>query len=80
MGRQPWVVYGLLRTKDALSPTVGAAEVLFSLILFTLVYLLLFGLFIYLLNKKIKKGPADEGHLIDHRPKQASWAPKNPQL
>jgi cytochrome d ubiquinol oxidase subunit I len=79
MGRQPWVVYGLLRTKDALSPTVGAAEVLFSLILFTLVYLLLFGLFIYLLNKKIKKGPADEGHLIDHRPKQASWAPKNPQ-
>lgn len=77
MGRQPWVVYGLLRTKDAFSPTVGAGEVLFSLILFTLIYALLFALFIYLLNKKIKKGPADDGYLIDHRPKQSSWITKN---
>lgn len=76
MGRQPWVVYGLLRTRDALSPTVGAGEVLFSLILFTMVYALLFGLFIYLLNKKIKKGPADEGYLLDHRPKQSAWSLK----
>jgi cytochrome d ubiquinol oxidase subunit I len=74
MGRQPWVVYGLLRTKDALSPTVKGGEVLFSLILFTLVYLLLFVLFIYLLNKKIKKGPQDAGHLLDHRPRQSDWA------
>ncbi|MEN9939260.1 MAG: hypothetical protein RIR61_67 [Bacteroidota bacterium] len=79
MGRQPWVVYGLLRTKDAFSPTVGAGEVLFSLILFTLVYALLFALFIYLLNKKIKKGPSDEGYLIDHRPKHASWIAKSPK-
>ena len=57
MGRQPWVVYGLLRTSDALSKTVKANQIVFSLILFGLVYLTLFALFIYLLNKKIKHGP-----------------------
>jgi len=57
MGRQPWVVYGLLRTSDALSEAVTAEQVLFSLILFFVVYLFLFLLFVYLLNKKIKHGP-----------------------
>ncbi len=69
-GRQPWVVYGLLRTSNALSKSVTANQVLFSLIMFTLVYLLLFILFIYLLNKKVLHGPykADEVH----RPQQES--------
>lgn len=57
MGRQPWVVYGLLRTSDALSEAVTAEQVLFSLILFFVVYLFLFLLFVYLLNKKIQHGP-----------------------
>jgi cytochrome d ubiquinol oxidase subunit I len=57
MGRQPWVVYGLLRTSDALSKAVKAEQVLTSLILFTLVYATLFVLFLYLLTKKIKHGP-----------------------
>jgi cytochrome d ubiquinol oxidase subunit I len=57
MGRQPWVVYGLLRTSNALSNVVKAEQVLTSLILFTLVYASLFVLFLYLLNKKIKHGP-----------------------
>jgi len=57
VGRQPWVVYNLLRTSDALSQSLKAEQVLFSLILFTLVYSLLFVLFLYLLNKKIKHGP-----------------------
>jgi cytochrome d ubiquinol oxidase subunit I len=57
MGRQPWVVYGLLRTSDALSKSVKAEQILFSLILFTLVYALLFVLFMYLLTKKIQHGP-----------------------
>ena len=56
VGRQPWVVYGLLRTSDALSENVKAEQVLFSLILFTVVYVILFSLFIYLLNKKIQHG------------------------
>ncbi len=59
VGRQPWVVYGLLRTSDALSKSVSAEQVLFSLILFTLVYALLFVLFVYLLNKKIQHGPEE---------------------
>ncbi len=61
MGRQPWVVYGLLRTSDALSKTVTANQVVFSLVMFTLVYSLLLVLFLYLLNKKIQHGPVDYG-------------------
>ena len=61
VGRQPWVVYGLLRTSDALSENVRAEQVVFSLILFTLVYIILFGLFIYLLNKKIQTGLDSHG-------------------
>lgn len=68
LGRQPWVVYGLLRTSDALSKSVVASQVLFSLILFFIVYLILFLLFIYLMNKKIQSGPSididfDQGSL-----------------
>jgi len=59
MGRQPWVVYGLLRTSDAFSQAVSANQILFSLILFFFVYTILFILFIYLLNKKIQHGPED---------------------
>lgn len=57
VGRQPWIVYGIMRTKDALSKTVNSSEVLFSLILFTAIYLLLFLLFLFLLDRKIKHGP-----------------------
>ena len=56
MGRQPWFVYGLLRTSEAFSQAVSANQVLFSLIMFALIYSLLFLLFVYLLNKKIKHG------------------------
>ncbi len=73
MGRQPWVVYGLLRTSDALSQAVTAEQVLFSLIMFTVVYVLLLTLFIYLLNKKIKHGP-DDGELREMRPQQKGMA------
>ncbi len=59
VGRQPWIVYNLLRTKDALSKSVGSGEIIFSLILFTLIYALLFTLFIFLLDRKIKQGPED---------------------
>lgn len=57
MGRQPWVVYGLLRTSDAFSKNVAANQIIFSLVLFMVVYSTLFVLFLYLLNKKIKHGP-----------------------
>jgi cytochrome bd ubiquinol oxidase subunit I len=73
MGRQPWLVYGLLRTSDGLSAVVNANQVLFSLIMFTLLYILLFILFIYLLNKKIHAGPYDES-MTENRPSQAAIA------
>lgn len=57
VGRQPWIVQGLLRTRDGLSPAVPGGSVLTSLILFTLVYALLFAAFLYLLNDKIQHGP-----------------------
>ena len=74
MGRQPWVVYGLLRTSDALSKVVTANQVLFSLILFALVYGLLFLLFLYLLNKKIVAGPESGHEEIRHGGKQKDMA------
>lgn len=71
MGRQPWVVYGLLRTSDALSKAVQAEQVWFSLILFALIYTLLLILFLYMMNKKIQHGPDATDDLHDHRPQQA---------
>ncbi len=57
VGRQPWIVYGLLKTSESLSKVVQANQVVFSLIMFTAIYFLLFILFIYLLNGKIQHGP-----------------------
>ena len=68
MGRQPWVVYGHLRTSDAFSQAVTDNQIMFSLILFLFVYSLLFVLFVYLLNKKIKHGPEEDHDPSDHRP------------
>lgn len=63
MGRQPWIVYNMLKTSDGLSRAVAANQVVFSIILFALIYILLFITFIYLLNSKIQHGPVeDEGH------------------
>ncbi|XHR29991.1 MAG: cytochrome ubiquinol oxidase subunit I [Chthoniobacteraceae bacterium] len=59
IGRQPWIVYGLLRTADAFSKSVGAPPIVASLILFSLVYALLFAVFIFLLNHKIQHGPEE---------------------
>ncbi|MCO6450227.1 MAG: cytochrome ubiquinol oxidase subunit I [Caldilineales bacterium] len=57
VGRQPWIVYGLMRTADAFSPNVGATQVIISLIMFSIIYLLLLAVFIFLLNDKIQHGP-----------------------
>jgi cytochrome d ubiquinol oxidase subunit I len=57
VGRQPWVVYGLLRTKDAHSPTVPAIEIAASIGMFSFLYFLLFMVWVYALNSKIQHGP-----------------------
>lgn len=59
MGRYPWIVYNLLRISDGLSKSVTANQILGSIIMFMVVYTLLFALFIYLLNDKIKHGPSE---------------------
>ncbi|MEI6674917.1 MAG: cytochrome ubiquinol oxidase subunit I [Verrucomicrobiota bacterium] len=64
VGRQPWIVWGYLRTSDGLSAVVKAHQVLTSLIGFGLIYLLLFAMFLFLLNRKIQHGPEpmEESH------------------
>ena len=59
MGRQPWVVYGMLRTSEGLSKVVSANQILGSIIMFFVIYLALFSLFIFLMDRKIKHGPAN---------------------
>lgn len=56
-GRQPWIVWNLMRTVDGVSPVLSGYQVLFSLGMFVLLYALLFSLFIFLLNRKIQEGP-----------------------
>lgn len=60
MGRYPWIVQGLLRISEGLSKSVTAGQVLGSIIMFGFLYTLLFALFIFLLNEKIKHGPIED--------------------
>ncbi|MFC1782314.1 cytochrome ubiquinol oxidase subunit I [Planctomycetota bacterium] len=57
VGRQPWIVYRQMLTRDAFSPTVSAGSVWFSLIMFCLIYLLLFSLYLFLVVRQVKQGP-----------------------
>jgi len=57
VGRQPWIVYHVLRTKDAVSTAVSAGEVLFSIVLFGAIYVLLGALYVYLLVREVQRGP-----------------------
>ena len=56
-GRQPWVVWDVLRTQGAESPNVSFAEVAFSIGMFVVLYALLFAVFLFLLDRMIKEGP-----------------------
>jgi cytochrome d ubiquinol oxidase subunit I len=58
VGRQPWIVYGLMRTEAGVSTAVGPGEVTLSIALFGLVYAALFALWLYLLLAEIRHGPA----------------------
>lgn len=60
MGRYPWIVQGLLRISEGLSKSVTAHQVFSSILMFASVYTLLFALFLFLLNEKIKHGPDGE--------------------
>ena len=60
LGRQPWVVYEVLPTAAGTSAVVRAPQVLVSLVVFTLIYLLLGGLFLSSLRRLVHEGPARE--------------------
>src|SRR5450432_367269 len=60
IGRQPWIVFGLLATSKGVSPTVGTASVLISLILFTLTYGALMVADVFLLVRNAKADPGTE--------------------
>ncbi len=60
LGRQPWLVYNLLRTSEGASPTVSAGNTLFTLLGFIGLYLLLGLLFVILVGKTVNKGPEQQ--------------------
>jgi cytochrome bd ubiquinol oxidase subunit I len=57
LGRQPWIVYGLMRTVDGASPTVHSGTTLFTLLGFCGLYFVLGVLFLFLIGREISHGP-----------------------
>jgi len=57
VGRQPWVVYGLMRTRDAVSPSLTGTDVLISLALYALVYFFIFGAGLMFMARLVRAGP-----------------------
>jgi cytochrome d ubiquinol oxidase subunit I len=60
VGRQPWVVYGLLRTKDAITPSLTTGQVLFSLIGYVAVYAVIYAFGLSYIYRLLRAGPAVE--------------------
>jgi cytochrome d ubiquinol oxidase subunit I len=82
VGRQPWVVFGLMRTADAVTPSLSAGAVLLSLVTYVLVYALIFSagtLYIYrLLRIGLEELPAPAGEVTPSRPLGAAGDSPNP--
>jgi cytochrome d ubiquinol oxidase subunit I len=57
LGRQPWVIYGLMLTSTGISPRVSGGNVLFTLIGFMGMYALLSILFLFLIYREVEHGP-----------------------
>ncbi|MBQ0824885.1 cytochrome ubiquinol oxidase subunit I [Microvirga sp. HBU67558] len=78
IGRQPWVVYGHLRTADAVSP-IAAGAVTASLLTFVVVYAFVFGFGSYYLAKLLRRGPDPvediRGDDLDKKPKRPFSVP-----
>ncbi|MEO6264198.1 MAG: cytochrome ubiquinol oxidase subunit I [Luteimonas sp.] len=83
IGRQPYVIYGLLRTADAVSPNIGTGSVLASLLVYALVYAIIFGAGLWYLLKLFRTGPVrqppkpstDGGEKTPARPLSAAGEP-----
>jgi cytochrome d ubiquinol oxidase subunit I len=60
VGRQPWVIYGLMRTSDAVTPSLTGVDVLASLIVYVAVYLVVYPVTLYYMVVLVRAGPVDE--------------------
>jgi cytochrome d ubiquinol oxidase subunit I len=60
VGRQPWTVYGLLRTADSVSPSLTGADVAWSLALYIVVYLIMFPTGIAFMAGLVRRGPQEQ--------------------
>jgi len=67
LGRQPWVIYGLMRTADGMSPNVSSGNALFTLIGFMGMYAVLGILFLFLVRREIEHGPEPASASADAR-------------
>ena len=78
-GRQPWVVQGLLRTEQGISKTVTAPEILGTIVIFVLVYLLLTLVFLHVVIEKIRSGPEEPEPVTGPREPGPGAAPEEPR-
>jgi cytochrome d ubiquinol oxidase subunit I len=72
VGRQPWTIYGLMRTADSVSPSLTGSNVLLSLLLYAIVYLVIFPVGILVMLRAVRRGPAaseEAGAIESGRPK-----------
>ncbi len=66
MGRQPWVVYGLMLTQDGVSPNVSSGSMLLTTIVFTLVYGILAAVAVFLVHRFAKPGVPEDAEKMVH--------------
>jgi cytochrome bd ubiquinol oxidase subunit I len=70
VGRQPWSVYGVLRTADAVTPTLTVGAVIASLIIFVVVYLIIFSFGTLYVYRLLRAGPIEASHPLPDNPKR----------
>ncbi len=75
VGRQPWVVYGLLRTRDAVTPSLQTGDVAVSLLVYVVAYILIFGAGLYFLARLVRTGFRGDA---EHEPDAPAPTPARP--
>lgn len=62
VGRQPWIVWHILKTSDAATTSASAGEIIFSIVAFTILFTIISAVFLYAFFKKVKNGADDAGN------------------
>jgi cytochrome d ubiquinol oxidase subunit I len=74
VGRQPWTIYGLMRTADSYSPSLTGGNVLLSLLLYVIVYLIIYPVGVSVMLRIIWRGPV----AVEEAADVESARPKSP--